>query len=147
MVDAFGVVIAPFAAKGGCKEDCIGALDPLQGFAGGLLSLVGEIVHRERGSRGYTEDAHLEDICLTIGEGDTSGFIEDSPGEGGTYAEIATREICTLVGDDVEFEALSLTASGKQFYDDMGAGLDGGLGPGGGVRWHVSIVAKKPGSG
>jgi hypothetical protein len=41
VVDAVGVVIAPFAAGGGGEEHEGGALDLLEGFAGGFLTLPG----------------------------------------------------------------------------------------------------------
>jgi len=75
----------------------------LQGFAGGLLALVGEIIYGQSFSGGDTEDAHLEDICLAIGDGGAGRFVEDSLCEGGAYAQVAAREIGSLVGDEVKF--------------------------------------------
>jgi len=47
--DAFGVVIAPFAAEGGGEDHGVGALDLLEGFAGGFFTLLGEAGEGERG--------------------------------------------------------------------------------------------------
>ena len=49
MGDAVGVVIAPFAAEGGGEDHGVGALDLLEGFAGGFFTLLGEVGEGEGG--------------------------------------------------------------------------------------------------
>jgi hypothetical protein len=41
VVDAVGVVVAPFAAEGGGEDHGAGALDLPEGFAGGFFTLLG----------------------------------------------------------------------------------------------------------